>query len=370
MFKLLRVILLLIISLMLLFPSVLGGSTAEGISGKNIKVLDSSTQSILKKIKEAEKDFIKNFNGSYFLTGYLFKSVSKSFTHGTYISSGEKALSRIKRDGDNIRVYHYGPDFSGKEEDNKNPASRMVVFLHKKVGNSFEITDSTILNYGCTYNTDKLPVYWFGDAETSESFGFVKDLFKNGKGKLKKHLLPVIAIHNHKNSIEFLYNVAKGDFPSDLRKNSVFWLGAVKDNRSVSYLKKLAENEDEFEIRKGIIFALYIHGSDEAVKELIKNAKKNSSTSIRKNATFWLGQKASKESIRALKEIIISDDELKVKTAAVFAISQLNKNKSIPILIDIVKNNRSPRVRKKAIFWLGQKDDKRVIDLFEKILLK
>jgi len=79
---------------------------------------------------------------------------------------------------------------------------------------------------------------------------------------------------------------------------------------------------------------------------------------------------ASKESIKALKEIVISESDLKVKTAAVFAISQLNNEKSIPILIDIAKNNRSPRVRKKAIFWLGQKDDKRVIELFEKILIK
>lgn len=370
MFKILRAILSLIILLMLLFPSVLDGSTSEGIRGKNIKILDSSDQSIQKKIKTAEKDFIKNFNGSYFLTGYLFESVNKTFTHGTSISSGENTMSKIKRDGDNIRVCHYGPDFTGKEKDNKNPVARMVIFLHKKMGNRFEITDSTILNYGYKYNAGILPVYWFGDAVTSESFGFVKDLFKNGSGELRKHLLPVIAIHNHKNSIEFLYNVAKGDFPSSLRKSSVFWLGAVKDKRSVSYLIKLAENEDEFEIRKGIIFAFYIHGSDKALAELIKTAKNDRSSSLRKNAAFWLGQKASKECILALKEIVISDDELKVKTAAVFAISQLKNDRSIPILIEISKNNRSPRVRKKAIFWLGQKDDKRVIDLFEKILLK
>ena len=365
--KALKTIIKIFLILIFVLSHFLSGAES-GLEGKNIILIDDVSLSLEQRVEKAEKVFSTKFNGTYFLTGFKVNTRGGNISFGTFITSSDDRMSKISHDGDSLRIYHYTDTDLDYEEDYK---KRIVLFLHKKSGKRSDVVNAVTLNGGARYKIDGLPLYLLGEPGVDESFNYVKDLFTSAENeKSRKRFISVIAVHDHKDTSRFLYDTASGDRGIELRKTAIFWLGAVKSEKSYIYLKKLSDSATEQKIIKSLIFAFYTLDSEKGNRELIRIAKGDIPSSARKDAIFWLGQRASKEGIKALKDVLINDKNTDVKNSAVFAISQLDNDQSIPILIDIVRNNKNPKIKKKAMFWLGQKDDKRVIDLFESILLK
>jgi len=365
--KALKTIIKIFLTIIFLISNMISG-TASGLEGKNIILLDDASLNLEQRVNRAEKSFSGKFKGNYFLTGYNFTTRGKNISFGTFISSSDSRTSKISHDGDSLQIYHY---MDADENHDSGYKKRMVIFLHKMDGRKSKVVNAVVLKGGVKYRIDDIPLYLIGDPDSNESFTYVKKLFRlSSTEKIKKRLISVMAIHDHKGASKFLYETASGDHGVKLRKTAIFWLGASSADDGFSYLKKLSDKATEKKIIKSLIFAFHNLNSKEGNRELIKIAKGTSHPSARKDAIFWLGQRASKECISTLKNVIDNDKNTDIKNSAIFALSQLDDDRSIPILIDIVKNNKNPRIKKKAMFWLGQKDDKRVIDLFESILLK
>jgi len=367
MLKSIKTIFKLFLIVIFLITHMLSGTISE-LKGKNIFFIDDTSLSLIKKVEKAEKKFDKNFKGNYFLTGYHVNITESNNFTGTCITSSEKRISRIFHDGDNLSIYHH---LNNNQDMKSSYKRRIVLFLHKKENKDSKIVNAAMLNGGIRYRIEKLPLFMLSDPKMDESFIYIENLFNSSSdNELKKRLLGIIGAHDYEKVSPFLYKTADRNSDSKLRRIAVFWLGSAGVKNSFHYLKKLSDKAVEKKIIKSLIFAFYNLNSKEGIRELIRIAKGANSFSVKKDAIFWLGQRASKEGIKALKDVIINDKNTNVKNSAVFAISQLENDKSIPILIDIAKNNKNPRIKKKAIFWLGQKDDKRVINFFENILLK
>jgi len=348
----------------------------QGYAGQNllkgkVNYLDKSGKSLAQKISSAVNEFKKDYSDTSFFVGYIFQS--RHQIHMGDRSDSPTSFGITTRNGEiKISRSYKGKEKSGysihTENEENGPAG--LILLYKLSGKKAEMCDAVLMDIEKTYEFKKEPLFWLGKTENKESFKLLKDSFESGIEELQDSLLFLISSHDGIEAGKFLHSTALGKYPTDIRKNAIFWIGNLKDDKSIDYLKDIYKKSKEKKLREQVIFGLSLCDHDDAVKEMIRIARQDSSSEIRENAIFWLGQKACQESIIYLKGVVDeTDEDDEVKNSAVFAISQLPKEKSVPLLIDIAENNKSASVRKKAIFWLGQTGAEEALKYFEKILL-
>jgi hypothetical protein len=341
---------------------------SELLKGK-VHFLDKEDLSLAKKIELAEREFRRSKSGDTFLTGYVFLSRHEIHMGGRWASAKPY---RVFVDEDEIKVRRKSrSDDTSESWDSEEGGEPIgLLLLHRLSKGKREIQHAHMIDLDQTFEFEEQPLYWLGEVSNEESFRFLEDAFKAAGYRLQKMLLGVICAHDGLKAHDFLRGVVSGDYTREVRKNAIFWLGNLRDEKSLGYLKEIINKEGDSELKKQAVFAIQLSDKKEAMAELIKIAKTDSDQRIRKNAIFWLGQKASKECVKALKDVIEEEENVELKNHAVFALTQLPKDQSVPMLIDIAKTNKSPEVRKRAIFWLGQTGDERALKFFEEILLK
>ena len=92
---------------------------------------------------------------------------------------------------------------------------------------------------------------------------------------------------------------------NDTRKQAVFWLSQEAGEAATRGLAELVQDDDEDrEIRKQAVFALSQLDNDRGVPELIKVARTHRDPQIRKNAIFWLGQSEDPRAIALFEELL------------------------------------------------------------------
>ncbi len=351
-----------------IFPGYAGQDLLKG----KVNYLDKSGKSLEQKISSAVNEFKKDHSDASFFIGYIFQS--RHQIHMGDRSDSPTSFGITTRDGEiKISRSYKGKEKTGysihTEDEKSGPIG--LILLYKLSGKKAEMCDAVLMDLERSYEFKKEPLFWLGNTENWESFKLLKDSFESGIEDLQDSLLFVISSHDGTEAGKFLHSTALGKYPTEIRKNAIFWIGNLKEDKSIDSLKEIYKKSKEKELREQVIFALHLCDHDEAVREMIRIARQDSSSEIRKNAIFWLGQKACQESIIYLKGVVEeTDEDDEVKNSAVFAISQLPQEKSVPLLIDIAENNKSASVRKKAIFWLGQTGDEEALKYFEKILLK
>jgi len=362
----------IISGILFLAVTIFQGYAGQDFLKGKVNYLDKSGKSLAQKISSAVNEFKKDYSDASFFVGYIFQS--RHQIHMGDRSDSPTSFGISTRNGEiKISRSYKGKEKSGysmhTENEKNGPAG--LILLYKLSGKKAEMCDAVLMDLEKTYEFKKEPLFWLGKTENKESFKLLKDSFESGIEDLQDSLLFLISSHDGIEAGKFLHSTALGRYPKDIRKNAIFWIGNLKDDKSINYLKEIYKKSKEKELREQVIFGLSLCDHDDAVKEMIRIARQDSSSEIRKNAIFWLGQKACQESIIYLKGVVEeTDEDDEVKNSAVFAISQLPKEKSVPLLIDIAKNNKSASVRKKAIFWLGQTGDEEALKYFEKILLK
>ena len=341
---------------------------SEFLKGK-VHYLDKEGLSLAKKVALAETEFRKSKSGDTFLTGYVFRSRHEIHMGGRWASARPY---RVFADENEIKVRRkFRSDDTSESWDSEEGGEPVgLLLLHLISKGKSEIQDAHMIDLNQIFEFEEQPLYWLGEVSNEESFHFLEGAFKAANHRLQRMLLGIICAHDGPKAHDFLRGVIFGDYTREVRKNAIFWLGNLRDEKSLSYLKEVIKKEDDSELKKQAVFAIQLSDEKEAMSELIRIAKTDSDQRIRKNVIFWLGQKASKECVKALKDVIEEEENVELKNQAVFALTQLPKDQSVPMLIDIAKTNKSPEVRKRAIFWLGQTGDERALKFFEDILLK
>jgi hypothetical protein len=222
---------------------------------------------------------------------------------------------------------------------------------------------------GCRIRAGIAPVYWLSSVSTEASLGFLFGLVqRRPESDLAKSAVHAIAWHASTAVDDRLDEIARGDWPLELREKAVFWMGAARGDRGYSSLRELIEDVTEGELREQIVFALHVSRAREATATLIRIARNDADPEIREKALFWLGQEAGAEASAAILGAVRDDPELEVKQKAVFALSQLPADEGVPLLVTVAETHPHPEIRKKAFFWLGQSGDPRALALFERVL--
>ncbi len=365
-----KIVIMFAAAIFLSVCSFLFAQTAPEFLKGNVHRLDKGELPLEKRFERAEKEFRNLGRGDAYLTGYAFWSRHEFHTDRCWQPS-EPYVVRVKDSEIDLQRFSKWRKKQG-EQVNSEQGEELVglLFLHRISKGKAGIVDARVIDLDHSYEFEDVPVFWLGDAKSSESLGFLEKLFATGDPKTRKTLIFVTSLHPDAKVYDFLRSVALGKYSTELRKNAIFWLGNYKDEKSLNGLKDIYKKERDSELREHVIFAFSLSQDKAAVEELIAIAKNEADRDVRKKAIFWLGQKASKECAQALKDVIEESEDVEVKNSAVFAISQLPKEKSVPMLIDIARTNKSASVRKKAIFWLGQTDSEEALKFFEEILLK
>jgi hypothetical protein len=228
----------------------------------------------------------------------------------------------------------------------------------------------------CVLDAGGLPFIWLKDVKAAGSVAvlstFVREV--NGADRDKHSLwngaLSAIALQDGAVAQAALESFAAPSQREELRKQTAFWLGALRGKDGVAVLQRMAKNDPSTEVRAQVAFALSVSKESAALDEMIRMAHEDANAHVRGQALFWLAQKAGKRAVGAIDGAIENDPDTEVKKQAVFALSQLPKDEGVPKLIEVAENNRNPVVRKQAMFWLGQSQDPRALDFFEKVLSK
>lgn len=137
----------------------------------------------------------------------------------------------------------------------------------------------------------------------------------------------------------------------------------------IDALKDFALNDENIEVQKKAIFSLSEVRGGKGMPFLMDIAQKHKKSEVREQSIFWLGQKSrNPDVVKILEKIANSDTDPEVQEKAIFSLSQMSSDVGIPALINIAKNHKNASVRKKAIFWLGQSNDERAMKAIEEIL--
>jgi len=343
-----------------------GEEATKVLKGK-VYYLEKQNLPISQGLEWAWEEFKALKKGEYYLSGYSFESRKEVNIHGDCYKFSNSFHVRPK--GSEITVSRQGETRKHfRMDEGTEPVG--IIFLHKVSKKSAPIIDADIIDFDNTYEFKETPLFWLGSVESDKSLSFLEDLIRAGHKELQKKAVFAGSLHNSPKVYDFLKGVVLGNYNLKVRKNAIFWLGALEDKKSVDCLKNISKQVKHTKLRKQVVFAFQMSDLQEAIVELIKMAKTDESREVREDAIFWLGQKASKEAAKALTEVVEESEDVDLKKKAVFAISQLPDDEAVPMLIDIAKNNKSPEVRKNAIFWLGQTGNEQALKFFEEILLK
>jgi HEAT repeat protein len=136
----------------------------------------------------------------------------------------------------------------------------------------------------------------------------------------------------------------------------------------IRYLRQLFPTLESQRLKEQVLMAVSQRESTDNRRWLLDiatDAKQD--IEVRKKALFWAGQGGLPIADLAAMYGRLSDQELKEQV--IFVLSQRNESAATDKLIDIAKHDPDVELRKKAIFWLGQRDDPRVRQLLEEMIV-
>jgi HEAT repeat protein len=188
--------------------------------------------------------------------------------------------------------------------------------------------------------------------------------------EVKKSALRALAETKSAKAQARLMEVARTDTNADLRKQAIRVLGE-RGEAAVDDLLRLFDAEQVPEVRRAVLQSLAETKSPRVEDKLFEVARGNESTDVRKQAIRLLGERVSKRSFDFLSATAQSNDaNAEVQVQAVRAISERRTEESVPILIRIARTHPNQMVRKQAIRSLGESGDPRAIDFFREVLSK
>ncbi|MCA9729369.1 MAG: HEAT repeat domain-containing protein, partial [Candidatus Eisenbacteria bacterium] len=147
-------------------------------------------------------------------------------------------------------------------------------------------------------------------------------------------------------------------------------LGDVPAEEAATFFLTLARNGRAGVAEDAVFPATIARGVDPWPAILGLARDRTRPEDVRESAMFWIGQEAGQKVAAELESVVNdSSEDVELRKKAVFALTQRPDPECVPILLRLARTHPDPEVRGAVFFWLAQKDDPRVLDLFEEILL-
>lgn len=167
-----------------------------------------------------------------------------------------------------------------------------------------------------------------------------------------------------------LLELARTEPNPDLRRQAIHIL-AERGPAVVEDLIKLYDGERNADVKRSVLQAMSEIKSERVEDKLFDVARADENTELRRHAIRLLGEQAGKRSLDFLSAAAQSNDgNAEVQVQAVRAISERNSDEAVPLLIKIARTHPNQMVRKQAIRSLGESGDPRAVDFFREVLTK
>ena len=188
--------------------------------------------------------------------------------------------------------------------------------------------------------------------------------------EVKRSALRALAETKTPRALARLSEIARNDTNAELRKTAIRTMGE-RGEAAVEELLKLFDSEQVPEVKRTVLQALSEIKSERVEDKLFEVAKANQPTDVRRQAIRLLGERVSKRSFEFLSATAQSaDGNAEVQMQAVRAISERRSEESVPLLIKIARTHPNHLIRKQAIRSLGETGDPRAIEYFREVLSK
>ncbi len=188
--------------------------------------------------------------------------------------------------------------------------------------------------------------------------------------EVKKAALRSLAETKNPRGQARLLEIARSETNPELRKSAIRVM-SDRGEAAVDDLLKLFDSEQSADVKRSILQTLSDIKSTRVEDKLFEVAKSNDQTDVRRQAIRLLGERATKRSFEFLSATAQSTDgNAEVQVQAVRAISERRSEESVPILIKIARTHPNQAVRKQAIRSLGESGDPRAVDFFKEVLTK
>lgn len=216
----------------------------------------------------------------------------------------ERAFKQFKdsNQGDSVWIaYHFSPrggvsygPFSGmiyhddgiRLERRDDPASAAVFLLTDATGSQPKFTKVKMLNLSEPYTFENRPVYWLGNADSSQSITFLESLMSVDKEnkELVRCSLRAISLHESPRVIPLLKEFATKESNVELQRAALSNIARLKTQESLDTLIELYDSSKVDSIKEEIINGLARDDSRKASEKLLSIAKNDPDPKMRQRA--------------------------------------------------------------------------------------
>lgn len=172
----------------------------------------------------------------------------------TVSGAAKKALDQIDSDG---KDDHF----------DRMITKNMAVLFHFEDG---DVTDVDLANMSSRFDFDGQRIFWMGDANSSATFGLLKDLFsERASVEVQKGLVWAMGrVQGERDIVPFLAGIVDSNKNVEVRKAVVYSIGKQKYGNVVSVLRRVIERDSSREVQKAAIYALGNNDTPEARRAL------------------------------------------------------------------------------------------------------
>jgi hypothetical protein len=237
------------------------------------------------------------------------------------------------------------------------------IFVHVKNQN---ISQLFPVGEHCTIKAEGIHIAWLEDIDEIKSLEFLKSLALQGNHEIAANSLFAMALHQHKQASEELYEIAMLE-KNEISNNAVFWLGETR-NDGLNQLSKLYHTLPNGEVKQHINFALTQLDDNKGVNLLEEIAINDQDKQQRSDALFWLAEVDPTKTKQIIFNQLNSDSEKYDNEQSIFTLSRLDDGKGEESLFEILMGDYSDEIKRKSIFWLSQSDNENTIERLNKLI--
>ena len=147
-------------------------------------------------------------------------------------------------------------------------------------------------------------VFWLGNRGGARGRQVLRGVIDQADShQIVDQALAGIAQDKDQAATDLLLTFAKTHRLSQVRKQSLFWLGQRAGEKATAHLKEATDDPDE-DVREMAVFSISQLPRDRAIPELIQLAKTHRSKRVRERAIFWLGQSGDERALTFIEEIL------------------------------------------------------------------
>ena len=214
-------------------------------------------------------------------------------------------------------------------------------------------------------------VFWLGQVPGDRSVALLDSILRSSKDEdIQRKAIFALSQHPGARAGELLRDmVTREDLSEEARARAILALAQIHDDSGdAGYLRQIFPTLKSQRLREQVLMAVGQRNGAENRRWLLDVATDSrQDVELRKKALFWAGQSGVPIADLSAMYGRLADRELKEQV--IFVLSQRGERAATDKLIDIAKHDSDIELRKKAIFWLGQRDDPRVRQLLEEMIV-